>query len=114
MRRGDLVTVALPGDFGKPRPALVIQSDRFDETATATVLLVSGTLVDAPLIRLTVQPSADNGLRKASQIMVDKTMTVVRERLGPPFGRLEAEAMVAVNRSLALFLGFAEAAAEVP
>lgn len=110
MRRGDLVTVALPGDFGKPRPALVVQSDGFDETATATVLLVSSTLVDAPLIRLTVQPSTDNGLRKTSQIMVDKTMTVMRERLGPPFGRLEAEAMAAVNRALALFLGFAETA----
>jgi mRNA interferase MazF len=107
MRRGDLVTVAVPGDFGKPRPALVIQSDQFPDTATATVLLISGTAVDAPLIRLTVEPSSENGLRKTSQIMVDKAMTVMQDKFGAPFGRLEDEAMVAVNRSLALFLGFA-------
>ena len=107
MRRGDLATVAMPGDFGKPRPALVIQSDQFPATGTVTVLLLSGTLADAPLIRLTVQPTPGNGLRKPSQIMVDKAMTVKRERLGEPFGRLEDDMMVAVNRSLALFLGFA-------
>jgi len=107
MRRGDLATVAMPGDFGKPRPALVIQSDQFPATGTVTVLLISGTLVDAPLIRLTVQPTPENGLRKPSQIMVDKAMSVKRERLGEPFGRLEDDMMVAVNRSLALFLGFA-------
>lgn len=107
MRRGDLVTVALPGDFGKLRPALVVQSDVFPTTATVTVLLLSGTIVDAPLIRLTVEPSAANGLRKTSQIMVDKAMSVMRDRLGHPFGMIEAEVMVAVNRALALFLGFA-------
>ena len=57
MTRGDLVTIALPGDFGKPRPALVIQSDQFEETGTITVLLASGTLVDAPLIRISVEPN---------------------------------------------------------
>lgn len=99
--------VAIPGDFGKPRPALVIQSDQFDGTATVTVLLLSGTLVDAPLIRLDVEPSPDNGLRKRSQVMVDKAMTVKRDKLGEPFGRLDDGTMVAVTRSLALFLGFA-------
>jgi mRNA interferase MazF len=107
MRRGDLVTVAMSGDFGKPRPALVMQSDHFDATATVTVLLISSTLVDAPLIRLAVEPSTENGLRKSSQVMVDKAMTVRRDRVGPPFGRLDNDTMVAVNRSLALFLGFA-------
>jgi mRNA interferase MazF len=107
MRRGDLVTVAMPGDFGKPRPALVVQSDLFDVTGTVTVLLLSSSLVDAPLIRLTVQPSAINGLRKPSQIMVDKAMSVRRDRLGEPFGRLDDETLLAVGRSLALFLGFA-------
>ena len=106
MRRGALVTVAIPGDFGKPRPALVIQSDHFDATATITVLLISGTLVEAPLIRLAVDPAPENGLRKRSQIMIDKTMTVRRDRLAEPFGQLDEETMVAVNRSLALFLGF--------
>ncbi len=108
MRRGDLVMVAMPGDFGKPRPALMIQSDYFGATATATLLLVSSTLVDAPLIRLTVDPTPENGLRKRSQIMIDKAMTVRRDKLGAPFGRLEDDTLVAVNRGLALFLGFAE------
>lgn len=107
MRRGELVTVAMPGDFGKPRPALVIQADRFGHTGTVTVLLLSGTLVDAPLLRLTVQPSPQNGLRKASQVMVDKAMSVKRDKLGPPFGRLDDESMLAVTRSLAVFHGLA-------
>src|SRR5579883_3485184 len=99
MRRGDLVTVALPGDFGKPRPALVIQSDQFDDTGSITVLLVSGALVDAPLIRLTVQPTEANGLRKPSQIMIDKAMTVRRDKLAAPFGRIDDETIVSINRS---------------
>jgi mRNA interferase MazF len=107
MRRGDLVTIALPGDFGKPRPALVIQSDQFIDTASITLLLISGTLVDAPLVRLDVEPSPENGLHKQSQIMVDKAMTVKRDKLGDAFGRIDDETMVSVNRALALFLGFA-------
>ncbi len=107
MRRGDLVTVAMPGDFGKPRPALIVQSDLFDQTGTVTVLLVSGTLVNAPLIRLTVQPTLGNGLRKTSQLMVDKTVSVKRDKLGSPFGRLDDETMLSVTRSLAVFLALA-------
>lgn len=106
MKRGDLASVALPGDFGKPRPALVIQSDLFEQTATVTILLLTSTLVDAPLIRIDVEPSAENGLRKRSQIMVDKAMTVRRDRLGPPFGQLDEQTMTAVTRSMALFFGF--------
>ncbi|CAH1653000.1 putative endoribonuclease MazF [Hyphomicrobiales bacterium] len=105
MKRGDLVTVALAGDFGKPRPALIIQADPFALTATVTLLLVSSDLVDAPLIRLTVEPDATNGLRLVSQIMVDKAMTVRRDRIGQVFGRLDPDAMITVNRSLVLFLG---------
>ncbi|MGO4402974.1 type II toxin-antitoxin system PemK/MazF family toxin [Bosea sp. RAF48] len=105
MKRGDLVTVALGGDFGKPRPALIVQADPFDLTATVTLLLMSSDIVDAPLIRLTVEPDATNGLRLASQIMVDKAMTVRRDRIGQAFGYLDPETMITVNRSLALFLG---------
>ncbi len=93
------MTIAIPGDFGKPRPALVIQADRFDQTGTVTVLLVSATQVDAP-------PSA-TGLRKRSQVMVDKAMSVKRERIGSTIGQLDTAAMVAVTRSLAVFLGIA-------
>ena len=67
--RGDLVTIAITGDFGKPRPALVIQANQFDEHTTVTVLLISSTLVDAPLLRVSVLPDASNGLQKKSQVM---------------------------------------------
>lgn len=107
MKRGDLVTVAISGDFGKPRPALVIQSDHFGDTGTVVVLLISGTLIDAPLIRLTIQPTADNGLGKTSQIMVDKPMSVKRERIGRTIGHVDEDTMLSVTRSLAVFLGFA-------
>lgn len=107
MNRGDLVTIALPGDFGKPRPALIIQSDQFDQTGTVTVLLVSGTLVDAPLIRTTIDPTPANGLRKRSQVMVDKAMSVKRDKIEATIGHLDAEAMVAVTRALAVFFAIA-------
>ena len=107
MKRGDLITVALQGDHGKPRPALVIQSDRFPDTATTTVLLVTSTLLDAPLVRMTIEPSPENGLRATSQIMIDKAMTVRTDKLGAAFGQVGDTAMLQVSRSLALFLGIA-------
>lgn len=107
MRRGDLVTVALQGDLGKPRPALVIQSDLFDAHPSVTILPVTGELLAAPLFRITVQPTAGNGLSKPSQIMVDKPQSVAREKVREVIGRLDDEAMVAVNRALAIFIGVA-------
>ena len=102
------MTIAMQGDFGKPRPALVIQADHFGEHATVTVLPVTSTLVAAPLLRVTVQPSAANGLQKPSQVMVDKAMTVKRDKVRPAFGRINADAMVEVERCLAVFLGIAK------
>lgn len=107
-RRGDFVTIALPGDFGKPRPALVIQADQFAATATLTILLVTSSLVDAPLLRVNVLPGADTGLRKPSQVMIDKAMTIRRNRLGPSIGRIGADTLVEIERRLAVFLGFAK------
>jgi len=107
MRRGDLVTVALQGGLGKPRPALVIQSDLFEAHPSVTILPVTGELRDAPLFRITVQPNEINGLGKPSQIMVDKPQSVAREKVGEAFGRLDDESMVAVNRALAIFIGVA-------
>jgi mRNA interferase MazF len=107
VKRGDLVTVAISGDYGKPRPALVIQSDLFDVHPSVTVLPVTSELRGTPLFRVRVEPSNDNGLRKTSEIMVDKAQTVVRERVGDPIGRLDDETLLAVNRALAVFLGFA-------
>ena len=93
--------------FRQPRPALVIQSDHFGDTGTIVVLLVSGTLIDAPPIRLTIQPTADNGLGKASQIMVDKPISAKREKIGRTIGHVDEDTMLSVTRSLAVFLGFA-------
>ena len=107
MRRGDLVTVAAPGDYGKPRPALVIQSDLFDELSSVTLCLVTSTLRETPLFRITVDPSPENGLQRISQIQVDKVMTVARERIGGVIGRLDDATMLKVSRSLAVFVGIA-------
>ena len=108
MKRGDLVVVAMPGDYGKPRPALVVQSDLFNEThASITVAPVTSTIVDTPLFRVTVEPSRRNGLRLVSQIMVDKLTTVRRQRLGLTIGRLEEDVMLRVSRALALWFGIA-------
>jgi mRNA interferase MazF len=108
MRRGDLVTIAAQGDFGKPRPALVIQADVFKEHTSTTVLPMTSTLVSAPLLRVTIQPSADNGLLRASQVMLDKAITVRRDKIGPSIGRISADALVEVERCLAVFLGIAK------
>jgi mRNA interferase MazF len=97
----------MPGDFGKPRPALIIQSDLFEHVATVTVLLITGSLADAPLLRPSVHPTAKNGLMKVSQVQIDKAMTVNRHRIGAVIGRLDDETLLAVTRSLALFLGLA-------
>ncbi|WP_308388207.1 type II toxin-antitoxin system PemK/MazF family toxin [Acidithiobacillus sp. AMEEHan] len=108
MMRGDLVTVAMPGDFGKPRLALVIQANQFSEHNSVTLLLVTSTLVAAPLLRVTVQPNTENGLEKPSQVMVDKVMTVKRDRVRPTFGHIDADVLVEVERCLAVFLGIAK------
>jgi len=107
MNRGDFVAIAMQGDFGKPRPALVVQSDPFNEHATVTVLLVSSTLIDAPLFRVTIQPDKINNIQKPSQVMVDKAMTVKRDKLGEAFGSASDEIMLEVGRCLAVFLGIA-------
>ena len=105
MKRGDLVTIALQGDYGKPRPALIVQSDLFDEHPSVTVLPVTGELRDAPLFRIRIEAEATNNLQKTSEVMVDKAQSVPRERIGEVFGRVTEEQMLAVSRSLAVFLG---------
>jgi len=97
--------VSLKGDYGKPRPALVVQSDLFDQHPSVTVMPVSGELRDTPLFRLRVEPDDSNGLEKPSQIMVDKIQTVARERIRERIGQLNDSAMTQVNRLMALFLG---------
>ncbi len=106
LRRGDLVTVAAKGHCsGKPRPALVLQSNLFSALGNVTICLVSTEILDAPLLRLTVEPSSSNGLQHISQIMIDKIVTVPLDAIGSRIGSLEHELMVRVDRSLAVFLG---------
>ena len=105
VRRGDLVTIALPGDYGKPRPALVVQSDAFNHLNSATVLRLTTEVHDFPLFRITIEPTTQNGLARPSQVMVDKTATVPKAKIGQRIGRLEADKMRAINVALARFLG---------
>jgi mRNA interferase MazF len=101
------VVVAFQGDYGKPRPALVVQAELFSEHPSLTVLPVTSTIVDAPLFRITIEPSTGNGLRSVSQVMVDKVTTVRRDRIAQTIGRLPDETMLRVNRALVLWLGIA-------
>ena len=106
-KRGDSITIALPGDLGTPRPGLTIQTNQFEGTATVTILLVSSTFVQAPLLRVTVQPGSENGLQKPSQVMIDKIMTLKRDKLGRAFGHIGPEVLLEIERGLAVFLGIA-------
>ena len=108
MKRGDLVIVSAPGDYGKPRPAVIIQSDIFNEThASIVVCLVTSDRQDAPLFRIDVQPSETTGLKMVSQIMVDKIVALRRERIDQNIGKINDETLIRLNRSLALFIGLA-------
>jgi len=104
MRRGDLVIVALQGDYGKPRPALIVQSDLFNEHPSVTILPVTSELRETPLFRIRLEPTSANGLQKVSDVMVDKAQSFSRESIGDVFGHLGEEDMLAVSRSLAVFL----------
>jgi mRNA interferase MazF len=104
VRRGDLVIVAIPGDYGKPRPALIVQSDPFNEIISLTVLPLTSDLQPAPLVRITIEPNTGNGLERRSQIMIDKAATVLRAKVGRQIGRVDGATMRAVDRALLRFL----------
>ena len=106
MRRGDIVTVAGGVYASKPRPALVVQDDRFDATASVTVCPFTTAEVDAPLLRVPVVASEANGLGQDSYLMVDKITTVRRGNARTVLGRLEATTLVEFERRLLVFLGF--------
>jgi mRNA interferase MazF len=108
LTRGDLVVATAQGDYGKPRPALIVQSDLFREIDSVVVLLLTSHVrSDLTLFRVNVQPTAKNGLEKPSAVMVDKAVALPRSRLGNRIGRLEEGKLVEVNASMALFLGLA-------
>ena len=104
MKRGDMVTIAVSGNYGKPRLALIVQADAFDLHPSVTVLPLTSEIHDAPLFRVTVQSGKSTGLRKVSQVMVDKTTTVPRAKIGQRIGRVDAATLRAVDDAMKGFL----------
>ena len=108
VKRGDIWTVAGGPDYaGTPRPAVILQDDAFDATASVTLCPFTTHDVDAPLVRLLVEPSERNGLRTASRLMVDKITTVSKTKLESRVGRISDEDIIRVNRAVVVFLGLA-------
>ena len=108
MSRGDVVIVAAPGDYGKPRPAVIVQSNAFPQNhASVIVCQLTSDLVEAPDFRVTIEPSPETGLRTRSQVMADKPVTVRRERVGQRIGRLRPADVTRLNVALAFVLGLA-------
>lgn len=108
MRRGEIYTAAAKGAYtGKPRPVLVIQDDRFDATASITICPFTTNQVDAPLLRIEVEPTSENGLDQPSSLMIDKVTTIPKSNLGERLGALNDDQLVQLNRSLMVFLGLA-------
>jgi len=99
------VTVVTSGDYGKPRPALVVQADAYAEHSSITVLPLTSELHDTPLLRITVEPGEGTGLRLRSQVMVDKATTILRAKAGSLIGRLDEATVAKVSRALSTFLG---------
>ena len=109
MRRGDVITVAARGDYGKPRPAVIIQTDAFPEShASIVVCQMTYDLVVAPDFRVTIEPSPETGLRARSRVIADKPVTIRRERIGRQIGRLGAADMAQLNVALAFVMGLAD------
>jgi len=108
--RGEIYTAAARGAYsGKPRPVLIVQDDRFDATASVTVWPFTTSPVDAPLIRIPIEPTDTNGLDRPSSLMVDKITTMPRSGLGERLGSVRDDELVQLNRSLMVFLGLATA-----
>ncbi len=106
MKRGEIWTVAGGKDYaGKPRPAVILQDDRFDMTDSITICAFTTDPTDAPLLRLAIEPNDSNGLQVASRIMVDKITTVPRTKIGTRVGRLADEDILRLNRAVLVFLG---------
>ncbi len=107
IKRGDIVLCVVAGDFGKPRPALVVQSDLFNHThASVTLLPITSHLLDTPLFRIPVRRGKMNGLKQNSQIMVDKITAVRRDRIRGRIGKISPAVLQQTESSLLRFLGF--------
>jgi mRNA interferase MazF len=109
MARGDVVVVAASGDFGKPRPAVIIQSNAFPDTHSSVIVCqMTSDLQAATDFRVTIEPAEGNGLRAVSQVMADKPTTVRRERIGSRIGRLSEADMTRLNVALAFVVGLSD------
>jgi len=108
MKRGDIITISAPGDYGKPRPAVVIQSDRFLRTKSVLVCPMTTTEVASPLFRLLVAPLPETGLREMSYAMTEKLTPIQREKCGPVMGRLSDQALLDLDEMLAVITGLAD------
>ena len=108
MKRGDLVTVAPQGDYGKPRPAVVIQSDALADADSVLVALLTSTLRDAPFYRMSLAPAETNGLKSESQVMIDKIIAYPRAKCGDVMGRLSDQDMLGLNTMLSVMIGLAD------
>ncbi len=108
MKRGEVWTVLGGGPYArKPRPAVIVQEDRFDSTSSITLCVFTTDPTEAPLLRMVIEPTDRNGLSSASRLMVDKVTTVPKARLGKRIGKLNDEDIVRLNRALTVFLGLA-------
>jgi mRNA interferase MazF len=108
MKRGEVWTVSAGVPYaGKPRPAVIVQEDRFEATSSITICAFTTDPTDAPLLRMLIEPSDRNGLANASRLMIDKITTVPKSRLGKRIGKLNDEDVVRLNRALTVFLGLA-------
>ena len=108
MKRGEVWTVSGGAPYaGKPRPALIVQEDRFEATKSITLCVFTTDPTDAPLLRMPIEPTDRNGLKSASRLMIDKITTVPKARIGKKLGKLSDEDIVRLNRALTVFLGLA-------
>lgn len=109
MKRGDVVTVAASGDHGKPRPAVIVQTDALPARhASVVICQMTSECGDAPDFRVSIDPTDKNGLRLRSQVMADKPVTVRRERIGRMVGHLDDKDIARLNIALAFVMGLAD------
>jgi mRNA interferase MazF len=108
VKRGEIWTVSGGAPYaGKPRPAVIVQEDRFEATSSITLCVFTTDPTEAPLLRMLVEPTDRNGLKNASRLMIDKVTTVPKARIGKRLGKLNDEDVVRLNRALTVFLGLA-------
>jgi mRNA interferase MazF len=114
VRRGDLAIIVAPGDHGKPRPAVIVQSDELEDVDSVMVALISTRQMNAPLYRLSVAAATGTGLEEASDVIVEKVMAIPRRKIGPVIGRLSDADLLVLNRMLAFALGLGDSTSGAP